>query len=82
MYSPLEAASNSGIELPGDICRTQHQNALAVVAHTIHLYENFRLYSAGGFRLPFASGSTESVDFVNEYDRRFILSCHGEERLD
>lgn len=77
----LEAAADGRVELPGDICGTEHEDALAVLAYAVHLHEELGLDAPRGLRVAFAAGGAEGVDFVDEDDGRFVLARHGEEEF-
>lgn len=79
--STLESTTNGGIQLPGNVCCAEDQNALGVLADTVHLNEQFRLDTTRCLRFTFSTRTAERVDFVNEDNRRLVFSGHVEELL-
>lgn len=57
VHTSLETSSDGSIELPGDVCRAEHQHACRVLAYTVHLHQHFGLYTPRGLGLAFASGT-------------------------
>jgi hypothetical protein len=79
VYSPLETAADGRVELPGDICCAENEHATWVLTYTVHLNEQLGFDTSRCFRLAFASGTAESVDFVDEDDGRLVLTSHAEQ---
>ena len=80
--SLLEPSADGGVQLPGHIARTQHQDAVVVIAHTLHLDQEFCFNSAGGFVLTLTSAAAQGINFIYEYNSRFIFSSEFEQLLD
>ena len=79
MDATLESTTDSGVELPGDVCCAEDEDAGGVVAYAVHLDEHFGFDAAGGFGFAFATGAAEGVDFVDEDDGGLVFASHGEE---
>ena len=58
MDSSLKSPSYRCVELPGNVCGTEDENAFAVAAHTVHLDEQFGLDASRRFRFAFTARST------------------------
>lgn len=82
VHSPLEAAADSGVELPGDVCGAEDEHAAGVLAYAVHLYEELGFDAARGFGFAFAARAAEGVNFVDEDDGGLVFAGHGEELFD
>lgn len=69
------------VELPGKIGGSQNCQVGFGVSHSLHLNEELCLNSLRGFILIVGSGRDETVDFIDENDRTFLLSSLLEEIL-
>ena len=78
----LEAAADGGVELPGNVCGAEDEDALAVLADAVHLHQHLRLDAPRRLALALAAGAAQRVDLVDEDDGRLVLARHGEELLD
>lgn len=81
VHAALETSSDRGVELPGDVGRAQHQDALAVVSDTVHLHQQLRLDTPRRLGLALATGPAQGVDLVDEEDRGLVFSRHAEQSL-
>lgn len=70
----FKTTSDGRVQLPGNVGGAQHQDTVVVVAHTLHLYQEFSFNSARGFILTLTSGAAERINFVDENDCWLILS--------
>lgn len=78
----FEASLDSHVQGPRQIGRTQHQDAVVIGAHTLHLHQELCLDAPGRLALAFATGPAERVDLIDKHNGRPGLSRHGEELLD
>ena len=79
MHAPLEAAADSGVQLPGNVGGTKDEHAFGVFAYSVHLDEELSFDAPGRFALAFAARTAESVDFVDEDDGGFVFAGEVEE---
>lgn len=79
MHAPLETPPDGRVELPGDVCRAEDEDAFGVVAYAVHLDEQFGFYAPRGFGFAFAARAAEGVDFVDEDYGGFVFAGEGEE---
>ena len=79
MDAALEAAADGGVELPGDVCGAEDEDAFAVAADAVHLDKKLGFDAAGGFGFAFAAGAAEGIDFVDEDYGGAVFAGEGEE---
>lgn len=79
MDTALEAATDSGVELPWDVGGSEDKNPGGIVTDTVHLYKHLGFDSSAGFTLAFAAGTAEGVDFINKDDGWLIFAGHSEQ---
>lgn len=75
----LESSKNTRVERPGSIRRAENQDALRILAHTVHLHKELGLDTSAAFALRVRSGRTQRVYLIDEDDARVMASAEFEE---
>jgi hypothetical protein len=71
----LKTTSDGWVEFPGYVRRAQHEDSIIIIAHALHLHEEFGLNAARCFILTLASASTKGIDLIDKDNGGFIFSC-------
>ena len=77
----LETPADGRVEPPGDVGGGEDEDAVGVVADTVHLDEELGLDAAGRLTLVVGTGRAERIDLIDEDDAGTLGTGHVEEGL-
>ena len=72
---------NGRVEAPWRVSGAEHENAVVVVAHALHLDQELGLDAARALTLSVRSRTAHRVNLVHEDDARLLLACNFKQRF-